>query len=136
MSSYLDFLRGRDARKEESPPKSRTNYDRFREAKFAESKSGAGASEGILKPHTLSDIECLIDMLKGKKGIVVDLASEGVLTQRMLDFLSGAIYALGGNIHRIQKRIYIITPKGVKLMTDEKDDKESNKKNSKAQKAN
>lgn len=136
MSGYLDFLRGRDVKKEESSPKAKTNYDRFREAKFAESKSGANASEGILKPYTLSDIECLIDILKEKKGIVVDLAGEGMLTQRMLDFLSGAIYALGGNIHRIQKRIYVITPKGVKLMTDEKEDKENIRKNSKTQKAN
>ncbi len=135
MNGYLDFLRGRDSKKEVAP-RVKTNYDRFREVKFAQGKRASASSEGILSPQSLADIECIIDMLKEKKGVVVDLACEGVLTQRMLDFLSGAIYALGGNIHRIQKRIYIITPKGVKLMSNEKDIQDTTKKSSKAQKAN
>lgn len=117
-------------------PGVKTNYDRFREVKFAQGKREGASGEGILRPKTLSDIECIIDMLKEKRGVVVDLACEGLLTQRMLDFLSGAIYALGGNIHRIQRRIYIITPKGVKLMSDEKDTKESAKKSGRTQKVN
>ncbi|GEM_PF-1232716 len=135
MSGYLDFLRGRDSKKD-SMPGVKTNYDRFREVKFAQGKREGASGEGILRPKTLSDIECIIDMLKEKRGVVVDLACEGLLTQRMLDFLSGAIYALGGNIHRIQRRIYIITPKGVKLMSDEKDTKESAKKSGRTQKVN
>lgn len=134
MSGYLEFLRGRDNNFKEKV-KTSTNYDKFRESRFAQGARTSYAKEGILKPQTLGEIEYLIDMLKSKKGIVVDLAGEGRLNQRMLDFFSGAIYALGGNIHRIEKRIYIIMPKGVKLMNDGRVGSNEYKKDIKVQKA-
>jgi FtsZ-interacting cell division protein YlmF len=135
VKGYLDYLKGRDCNRKETPD-TKTNYDKFRETGYSQGKRAGAQKEGILRPHSLSDIERLIDMLKEKKGIVVDLSGEGMLSQRMLDFFSGAIYALGGNIHRIEKRLYIIMPKGVKLMTDDKVDKDDNKKSNRTQKAN
>lgn len=130
MSGYLNYLMGREENLK-TREISKTNYDRYLEAKFKKAEERATSGITIIKPKNFKDIENLIDVLKEKRGIVVDLANgENILTQRMLDFLSGAIYALGGNIHRIEKRIYVMTPKGVKLMTNE----EGIKKNGKVQK--
>ena len=126
MSGYLDYLMGRE-NNQKIKQITKTNYDRFQELKHRKTAQKAVGGTSIIRPKSFKDIENLIDVLKQKRGVVVDLASQDtVLTQRMLDFLSGAIYALGGNIHRIEKRIYVMTPKGVKLMTNEEGYNERN----------
>lgn len=40
------------------------------------------------------------------------------LTRRMLDFLSGVTYALGGKVKKVSGSTYIITPAGMDFMGD------------------
>ena len=36
--------------------------------------------------------------------------------QRMLDFSSGAVYALSGSIQRVSGNIFLLTPEGLNIM--------------------
>ena len=38
---------------------------------------------------------------------------EPAAAQRILDFVSGAIYALSGSVHRIAGNIFLLSPEGV-----------------------
>ena len=36
--------------------------------------------------------------------------------QRMLDFSSGAVYALNGSVQRVSGNIFLLTPEGLNIM--------------------
>lgn len=70
----------------------------------------------LYSPKSFEDVQTLIDFLKSREPSVVDLAGVGdASAQRILDFLSGAIYALSGSIHRISGSIFLLTPSGVTI---------------------
>ena len=59
------------------------------------------------------------DILKSRKPIVVNLESvEKNVARRIIDFLSGAVYALDGDIQKVSNGIFIIAPNNVNIMSD------------------
>lgn len=70
----------------------------------------------IHRPTTPEEVESLIDYLRRREPAIVNLDKPPHETaQRILDMLSGAIYALGGSMHRIQDNIFLLTPEGVEI---------------------
>jgi len=41
--------------------------------------------------------------------------------RRIIDFLSGVAFAIGGNLNRVANSTYVITPKNVELSDDQKE---------------
>ena len=37
------------------------------------------------------------------------------MKQKIVDFVSGAVYALGGRIEKVSKSIFVICPKGISI---------------------
>ena len=53
----------------------------------------------------------IADSFAGGRTIVLDLGSaDKVTARRVIDFLSGVAYALGGTLSRISGGIYLVTP--------------------------
>lgn len=80
--------------------------------------TGSTANQNVVlySPKSFEDVQMLIDFLKRHEPAVVDLAGVAdASAQRILDFLSGAIYALSGSIHRISGSIFLLTPSGVNI---------------------
>ena len=70
----------------------------------------------IYSPKTFEDVQKIIDHLKRKEPVVVELkSSDREILQRIMDFLSGAVYALSGSIANVNKNIYLLTPSGVTI---------------------
>ncbi|NLC16831.1 MAG: cell division protein SepF [Clostridiales bacterium] len=70
----------------------------------------------IHSPTTPDEVESLIDYLRRREPAIVNLDKPPVeIAQRILDMLSGAIYALNGSMHRIQDNIFLLTPEGVEI---------------------
>jgi FtsZ-interacting cell division protein YlmF len=70
----------------------------------------------IHSPATPEEVESLIDYLRRREPAIVNLDKPPVeIAQRILDMLSGAIYALNGSMHRIQDNIFLLTPEGVEI---------------------
>ena len=77
----------------------------------------------IMQPDTFDDAQDICDHLKNKKPVVINL--EGVEkedAQRIIDFLSGSVYALDGNIQKVSAGIFLIAPNNVDIMGDYKDE--------------
>jgi len=80
------------------------------------SKAGSGII--IYEPRTPEDVQALIDRLKQNESAIVNLEKPPPETaQRILDFLAGAVYALGGSISPIQKgsNVFVLTPTGMAI---------------------
>lgn len=73
----------------------------------------------IMKPTRFDDSQDICDMLVDERATVVNL--EGIdlaLAQRIMDFISGAVYALNGKIHQISNLIFIVSPENVDISGD------------------
>lgn len=83
-----------------------------------------GGAVVIYTPKTYEDVQTLIDYLKRDEPAIVNLA--GIAdnsAQRILDFMSGAVYGLSGSIKRIVGSVFLLTPRGVKIMVPDRNGK-------------
>lgn len=70
----------------------------------------------VIEPKNIDECRKLIDNLKARKPVIVNLEKvETDLARKMFDFLSGATYALSGNIQRINQNIYLFAPENVNI---------------------
>lgn len=68
------------------------------------------------RPKSFDEVAKIIDLLcEGKPAIVKLTELKSSTAQRVVDLLSGAIYAINGNICELEKDVYIFTPDGVRI---------------------
>ena len=68
----------------------------------------------------------IADRINERNAIVLNLEdTQKDTARRILDFLSGVTYALGGKIKKVSGNTFIITPEGVDFMGDGTEDMES-----------
>lgn len=69
----------------------------------------------LYSPRNLSDVERLIEYMRRKEPAIVDLdpIADTDDAQRVLDFTSGAVYALNGRIIDIKTNVFLIVPDGI-----------------------
>ena len=74
----------------------------------------------VMRPERFEDAAAIADQMRRRSSIVLNLeATPKETARRLVDFLSGAAYALEGRIRRIAAGTYIITPANVDLTGDE-----------------
>jgi cell division inhibitor SepF len=77
----------------------------------------------ITQPETFDDAREICDHLKNKKPVIVNVESLNKETaQRVVDFLSGSVYGLDGDIQKVSSGIFLIAPNNVDIMGDYKDE--------------
>ncbi len=75
----------------------------------------------IYSPKNNNDIKLLIDCLRRKEACIVNLAQlKPSDADKILQFISGAVYALRGSIKRLQGDLFLMTPEGINIMTQTK----------------
>lgn len=96
--------------------KKRGFFSMFRR-KDEESITGSDGSNIIITyPRSHQDVRVIIDNLRRRQAIIVDLSRlPDKHAQRILDFLSGAIYALCGSQQRIGPNMFLLTPGGMSI---------------------
>lgn len=79
----------------------------------------------LLEPRSFSESQAIADHLRSRNSVVVNLKRvTSAQAKRIIDFLSGCIYAIGGNMQKIGVGIYLCTPKNVNIqgkITDDND---------------
>ncbi len=77
----------------------------------------------VVQPESFEDSKEIADHLKTKKPIVVNLEKiDQEVAKKIINFLSGAVYALDGNIQKISGAIFLIVPYNMGIMGDFKDE--------------
>lgn len=73
----------------------------------------------IMKPSTFEDSQDICDMLLTGRAVVVNLEGfDPDVAQRIMDFISGAVYAIGGKLHQISRYIFIFSPDNIDISGD------------------
>ncbi len=84
--------------------------------------SNASLEMKIIKPERYEDVTGIAQHLLHRRTVVLNLENTNKETiRRIIDFLSGVAFAIGGNLNRVANSTYVITPKNVELSDDQKD---------------
>ncbi|MPZ86816.1 MAG: DUF552 domain-containing protein [Nitriliruptorales bacterium] len=85
------------------------------------SQPTSGQKVHLTEPSTFNDVEEIGENFRSGIPVIMNLAgaSEGV-AKRLLDFASGLIFGLDGRIERVGDRVFLLTPRGVDVSTEER----------------
>lgn len=81
--------------------------------------NGGGMEVCVIKPTSFDEAQEIVETLL--KNRTINLNLEGLdfeVAQRIIDFTSGACFAIGGNLMRISTYIFVITPATVPISGD------------------
>lgn len=79
-------------------------------------KSGTGNKVILLEPRAYSESQQIADHLKNRNSVLVNLKRvTSDQAKRIIDFLSGTLYAIGGDLQKIGGGIYLCTPKNISV---------------------
>lgn len=68
----------------------------------------------VIEPKSFDESPKLVDNLKAKKPVIINLEKvESDTARKIFDFLSGATYALNGNVQKVANNIFVFAPENV-----------------------
>ena len=70
----------------------------------------------LLEPRAFSESQQIADHLKERNTVVVNMKRvTAEQAKRIIDFLSGTVYAIGGDLQKIGVGIFLCTPKNINV---------------------
>ena len=83
----------------------------------------------LLEPRAYSESQQIADHLKKRNTVVVNMKRVTPdQAKRIVDFLSGTVYAIGGDLQKIGGGIFLCTPKNVNVEGSISEEEEKGKK--------
>ena len=101
-----------------------SNEDEYYTVSEGDAKKGIQSNKMILvEPRAYSESQTIADHLKARNSVVVNFKRvTSDQAKRIIDFLSGTLYAINGDLQKIGEGIYLCTPKNIDVqgeITDE-----------------
>ena len=81
---------------------------------------GSGKQEVVLfHAKTFDDAAKAADELRRKKAVILNMENvDKALTRRVVDFLSGSVYALDGSVKKVAQSTYLFCPHNMDVVGD------------------
>ena len=103
---------------EEEAVKSTSMFEKAKSTKTSDAVKALSANKDshlvLFEPRAYSETQEIAIYLKQKRAAVVNLHRlQKEQSKRVVDFLSGVIFAIEGDIQRIGPRIFLCTPKNI-----------------------
>lgn len=92
-----------------------TNNNEYYKDTFSQANK-SGSKMILLEPRAFSEAQTIVDYLKHRDTVVVNLKRvTPEVAKRVVDFLSGAVYAIGGDLQKLGSGIFLCTPNNVNV---------------------
>ena len=83
------------------------------------SRKGGNMEVCVVKPSSVDDSREITETLLSGRTVILNLEGMDLeLAQRIIDFISGATFAINGNLQKISNFIFIVTPAAVDISGD------------------
>lgn len=83
---------------------------------YSEEKNESENKMVLLEPRAYSESQQIADYLKSRSAVVVNLKRVTPdQAKRIVDFLSGTLYAIGGDLQKLGGGIFLCTPKNINV---------------------
>lgn len=104
--------------KEEEPAKATSMFEKAKSTKTSDAVKALSANKDshlvLFEPRAYSETQEIAIYLKQKRAAVVNLHRlQKEQSKRVIDFLSGVIFAIEGDIQQIGPKIFLCTPKNI-----------------------
>ncbi|MDI6870072.1 MAG: cell division protein SepF [Bacillota bacterium] len=74
----------------------------------------------VVQSSKFDDVQGMVDHLKSRSPVVANLSGADYDTaRRMVDFLTGAVYALNGSVHKVTDGIFLFAPENVEIHAED-----------------
>jgi len=91
------------------------NEESYYTAEAVSVPSGTGKMI-LLEPRAFSESQQIADHLKRRNTVLVNMKRvTAEQAKRIIDFLSGTVYAIGGDLQKVGVGIFLCTPKNVNV---------------------
>ena len=91
-------------------------YYKTTKEEYSEQNGIAGSKMMLLEPRAYSESQQIADYLKNRSAVVVNLKRVTPdQAKRIVDFLYGTIYAIGGDLQKLGGGIFLCTPNNVNV---------------------
>lgn len=105
-----------DEREERNYYPKRNTGSRNNVVPFQSTREREGIQLILFEPRHYSDAQDIADNLRHRRPVVVNLQRvEKDQAKRIIDFLSGTVYALNGDIQKVGDHIFVCTPEHVDI---------------------
>ena len=73
----------------------------------------------LFRPNSFNDTSKAADDLKNRKAVIVNMENvDKAMARRVVDFLSGCVYALDGDVKKIAQSAYLFCPHNMDIVGD------------------
>ncbi|PMD67728.1 cell division protein SepF [Companilactobacillus nuruki] len=97
--------------KTEQPKTNYSNNEKVVSMSTASDRTKANSKIAIYQPRVYSDAKVIAKQLLNNKAVIVNFNNvNDDQSKRIVDFLTGTIYALNGEIKRVGEKIFLCTP--------------------------
>lgn len=74
----------------------------------------------LIEPKAFEECPKLVDSLRGRRPVIINLEKlETEVARKIFDFMSGATYALNGNVQKVANNIFIFAPENVDISSSQ-----------------
>ena len=106
-----------------APAPRRAQHDRAQQHQAGGLRVSGGMKMIVYHPVSYEDTQNIIDNIKNRKPVIVNMEElEIECAQRILDFLSGAVYALNGTMSKISRGIFVVAPNNYDVVGNGEDE--------------
>lgn len=85
-------------------------------------KRGVSMEVCVIKPTAVDDAREITETLLSGRTVILNLEGLDIeIAQRIIDFTSGATFAISGNLQKISNYIFLVTPTNVEISGDLQD---------------
>ena len=94
--------------------------DDYSDEDFEKPKKPTGATRSNkVKPTAVDEAREITETLLGNRTVILNLEGLDIeIAQRIIDFTSGATFAINGNLQKISNYIFLVTPNNVDISGD------------------
>ena len=111
-----DKLKGLFGGNDETEETKEDVYYKTTKEEYSEQNGVAGSKMMLLEPRAYSESQQIADYLKNRSSVVVNLKRVTPdQAKRIVDFLYGTIYAIGGDLQKLGGGIFLCTPNNVNV---------------------
>ena len=110
----FDFF-GKEKKPADEDRTRRISFDDFKTGEYSDTPTQNGPVT-VFHPKSFQDVEKIILTLKSGKNAIVYLNELSTATgYRVLDMLSGAVFALDGSVYELQNNMFFFAPAGINI---------------------
>lgn len=76
----------------------------------------------VIEPICFEEVQNIADHLRNRKPVIINLEESDIdVAKRVVDFISGTTYALGGCMQKVGNNIFLFVPANIEIAMDHRD---------------